>query len=187
MYILRNICIVLLLALMAASMAQKISAQTLKHRLGTAAGELKIVQLDKGQLGNQFAITINDKIVLKTNGEDGTSQFSETPVPEILKYVQKEIAPFDEVVVFQQHMWGNACNGGPIWFLGLRKNGSFQVSKHIEFCGGKDPIVKVGVDKITIVIPGGPPNRGSGYIPGETWVYQNGDVRQVKARAKQRK
>ncbi len=32
---------------------------------------------------------------------------------------------FDAVAVFQQFNWGSACNGGPIWFLGIHANGTF--------------------------------------------------------------
>jgi hypothetical protein len=46
-----------------------------------------------------------------------------------------------EVVLVQQHMAGNACNGGPLWLLGLRRDASYAVSSAIDFFGGADPIV----------------------------------------------
>lgn len=167
--------------------AQETGASTLRQRLVTVAGELKIAQLDEGTLGNKFAITLNKDIILKTNGEQESGKFSDFPIPKIIKHIKNGVPPFDELVIFQQNMWGNACDGGPIWFLGLNKNGSFGISTPIDFCGGRAPIIKEAPDKVTIIIPGGPPNRGTGYIPGETWVYENGKVRQIKAQKRTKK
>jgi hypothetical protein len=166
---------------------QEATTPVLKQRLVTVAGELKVVQLDEGMLGSKFAVRLNNDVILKTNGDDESSRYYEFPVPKVLKHITKGIPPFDEVVVFQQNMWGNACNGGPIWFLGLKKNGSFDISNDIDFCGGKEPIIKEEPGKIIVIIPGGPPNRGKGYIPGETWVYQNGEAQQIKAQRKGKK
>jgi hypothetical protein len=162
-----------------------VSAQQVKERLATPAGEIRITQLDEGELGNQFAVTLGDRSILQTNGEED-GQFSDSPVPTILKHFNA-VTPYDEVVVFQQNMWGNACDGGPLWFLGLKRDGTFSVSLPIDFCGGRQPVLKQTAGRIIITLPGGPPNRGSGYIPTETWVYENGRVRQLKPPKKFRK
>lgn len=160
-------------------------AQQVKERLATPAGEIRVTQLDTGALGNKFAVTLGDKSVLQTNGEEA-GLFSDSPVPSILKRYDR-VEPFDTVVVFQQNMWGNACDGGPLWFLGLKRDGSFSVSAPIDFCGGRRPVIKQTAGRIVVTLPGGPPNRGSGYIPTETWVYENGRVRQLKASKRSRK
>jgi hypothetical protein len=167
----------------AAGFAQ--DAGRVKERHMTPAGEIRITQLDEGELGNKFVVTLGDKSVLQTDGEGG-GQFSESPVPGILKHFNA-VAPYDEVVVFQQHMWGNACDGGPVWFLGLKRDGSFDVSPPIDFCGGRPPVIKQTAGRIVVTFPGGPPNRGRGYIPTETWVYENGQVRQLKSPKRSRK
>jgi hypothetical protein len=159
---------------------QSKGAPRTKQSLKTVAGELKIIQLDEGELGHKFTVTLNDKTILKTDGDDEASEFAAFPIPEILKRVDQSVPPFDEVVIFQQNMWGNACNGGPIWFLGLKKDGSYDRSEKIDFCGGRAPVIQTAPGKITITFPGGPPNRGTGYVRGETWVYENGRVRQLK-------
>jgi hypothetical protein len=161
------------------------NAGKVKERLMTPAGEIRITQLDEGELGNKFAVTLGDKSILQTNGEED-GQFSDSPVPTILKHFNA-VTPYDAVVVFQQNMWGNACDGGPLWFLGLKRDGTFSVSSPIDFCGGRPPTITQSASRIVVTIPGGPPNRGRGYIPGETWVYENGQVRQLKSGRKSRR
>jgi hypothetical protein len=176
----------LLLVMSAILNAQETNTPTVKQRFVTVAGELKVVQLDEFIFGKRFIITLNNDLVLETNADDETSRFDDFHVPIILKHIAKKISPFDEVMIVQQNMWGNACSGGPIWFLGLKKDGSFAKSNEIDFCGGKDPIIREGIDKITIIIPGGPPNRGPGYIPGKTWTYKNGEAKRVDAPKKKK-
>ena len=145
----------------------------------TVAGELRILQLDAGTLGSKFLIRLNEAVVLTTDGDDASSRYHEFPVPKIVKHVSKGVPPFDEVIVFQQNMWGNACDGGPIWFLGVHKNGSFKISNEIDFCGGAAPVITEERDSIIVSIPGGPPNRGKGSIPPATWIFQNGEARRT--------
>jgi hypothetical protein len=71
-------------------------------------------------------------------------------------------------------------------FLGLKADGSFQLSNEIEFCGGKRPIITWGDDKAVVTLPGDLPNRGAGYIPTETWIYQGGNVRRQSSRTSQK-
>ena len=187
-----TLAISLLLTIAVISIAQEPNTPTIKtppeERIVTVAGELKIVQPDVGNW-NRFDITLNNNVILKTNGEDEThSRFSDYPHPHILKQIPKGVPPFDEVVIFEQNMWGNACSGGPIWFLGLKKSGSFKISNDIDFCGlAGDPIIKVSLDKIIIATPSSPPNRFAGYIPAATWVYQNGVFRPTKTPVKRKK
>lgn len=147
--------------------------------LKTIAGELEIVEL----IDNcKFNVTLNGKVVFKTDCEDESNEYQTEPIPAIhtfYKSTYEAIAPFDEVVLLQQGMLGNACDGGSLLFLGLKRDGSFQLSKPIAFCGGRQPVITWGGNKVTVLIPGGPPNRGTGRIPPETWIYERGMVRRV--------
>jgi hypothetical protein len=133
-----------------------------------------------------YEVRLAGKLILKTNCNDDKDPYSGTPLPEIYSYFGDSLAPFDEVVLLQFNMLGNACNGGPLRFLGLKADGSFQLSNEIEFCGGKQPIITWGGDKAIVTLPGGPPNRGSGYIPSETWTYEGGKVVRQPSTRRQR-
>jgi hypothetical protein len=101
---------------------------------------------------------------------------------EAVKHFANGLMPFDEVVVLQEVSMGNACNGGPIWFLGLRRDGTFELSKPLDFCGGKDAVIRPEPGRITVFIPGGTPNRPvnpTDYIPSETWAFQQGQLAQL--------
>ena len=54
------------------------------------------------------------------------------------------------------------------------------VSGPLDFCGGKDPVIKHQGEIISIAFPGGPPNRGSGHIPTEKWKYRNGQLKKIE-------
>lgn len=145
------------------------------YRLNTVAGELEIIQQDKGALGRKFLILLHKNVVLSTDGDKDGGRFSDFPMPKVLKDFNGGIPPFDEVILFQQYDWGNACNGGPLWFLGLSRNGSFKVSKEIDFCGGKQPITKIVDQQVFITIPLESPTQGERFT-SEEWIYKNGIV-----------
>ena len=164
----------LLLFMVGVSCSLSVNAETLRERLMTVAGELKIVQLDEGELGNQYAVILDGNVILKTDFDDEYGRFTGFPIPRMFKKFKNGIRPYDEVILFQQGMWGNACDGGPLWFLGLNKNGSFSMSANIDFCGGDAPIVRQKGDAITLI------------FSGETWVYQKGEARQIRRSNKKR-
>src|SRR5262245_33302158 len=150
-----------------------------KDSLHTIAGELKIVEV---KASCQFKLILNDKVILKTDCDDESTRYYATPEPTIHTYYKslEGLGEFEEVVLLQMQMLGNACDGGDLIFLGLKKNGSFSLSNSIDFCGGRPPIITWGSDKGTVFIPGGPPNRGTGYIPSETWIYEKGRVTKLR-------
>lgn len=154
------------------------------EHLFTVAGELEVYGVGYGKQYSNAFISLNGRKIIEIDHNNESSRFSGYPLISIIKHIARRITPFDEVVVFQQNSMGNACSGGPIWFLGLKRNGSFTISDPIDFCGGKYeiPIIEEGDNMITVIIPGGPPNRGEGHIPGETRVYQNGKIRKVRTR-----
>lgn len=145
----------------------------------TVAGRLDIEALPRGAHGDEsFRIALAGKELRRT-GAGGA--FPDYPAPRILERYPQGIAPFDEVIVFQQDMRGNACNGGPLWMLGLKRDGSHAISDPIDFCGGKAPQLSATREQLTVVLPGGPLNRGEGEVPTETWRYRNGEVVRVPA------
>lgn len=145
--------------------------------LDTVAGQLAIVPLSDETLPWRFAVRLGDA-TLMTTGKGGA--FADYPKPAVLRHLTQPLPPFDQVVVLQQHMYGNACNGGPLWMLGLDRDGSHDVSEPIDFCGGKAPVIELDDDRLVITLPGGPRNRGAGTLPTETWIYQDGEVRQAQ-------
>lgn len=156
-----------------------------KDSLHTIAGEVKIVEV---KANCQFNLLLNDKVILKTDCDDESNKYYATPEPTIHTYYKslEGLGEFQEVVLFQMQMLGNACDGGDLIFLGLKKNGSFSLSNNVEFCGGRPPVITWGTEKVIVFIPGGPPNRGTGYIPSETWVYEKGRVTKRGAKRRHR-
>lgn len=156
-----------------------------KDSLHTIAGDLKIVEV---KANCRFNVTLNDKLIFKTDCDDEASEYYATPEPTIHTYYKSlvGIGDFEEVVLFQMQMLGNACDGGDLIFLGLKKNGAHSLSPSIGFCGGRPPVITWAPDKVTVFIPGGPPNRGTGYIPSETWVYEKGRVTKQKAKGRRK-
>src|SRR5262249_46279572 len=152
-----------------------------KDSLHTIAGDLKIIEL---KANCRFNILLNDQIIFKTDCDDESSKYYATPEPTIHTYYKSltGIVGFEEAVLLQMQMLGNACDGGDLIFLGLKKDGSYKLSDSIGFCGGRPPVITWDPDKVTVFIPGGPPNRGKGYIPAETWVYEKGKVTRRRTR-----
>jgi len=123
---------------------------------------------------------LGQRVVTRSKeGDEGTA-FADFPVPKLVKYVDEPIPPFDAVAVFQQYNWGNACNGGPIWFLGIYKDGTFSASKSIDFCGGPSPLVSVTTGGVHVVLPTSTAQDGSTTLPEEEWVFSEGRLRRVR-------
>ncbi len=159
--------------------AQEQQKPVFADNLKTIAGELKIIEVAQSC---KYSVTLGGKIILKTDCDDESNKYASTPIPQIHTYYKSfldTVRPFDEVILLQLHMVGNACNGGPLMFLGLKGSGSYSLSEEIDFCGGRQPVITWGSGKAIILIPGGPPNRGTGYIPPETWIYEKGLVRKM--------
>ena len=164
--------------------AQRERGRPFDKSISTVAGELSIRETDEACA---YEVRLAGKLLLKTDCQDEGNPYAGTPLPVIYSYFPgDQIEPFDEVVLLQFNMFGNACNGGPLRFLGLKEDGTYQLSDEIDFCGGHRPVVTWGDNKATVLLPGGPPNRGTGYVPSETWVYQGGKVRRLTTKARRR-
>ncbi|MGC2236774.1 MAG: hypothetical protein WA584_11470 [Pyrinomonadaceae bacterium] len=144
------------------------SAQERNYEMDTSAGKLSISSTS-GEL--ECVIKLGKKVI---------STYDCDTSPYVLKHVKSAISPFDEVIVFQNRMLGNACDGTDIFFLGINKNGSYKISDSIGYCGGPAPLVTVGANKITITFPRRRPNRGTGWLRKEVWEYKNGKIREIK-------
>lgn len=75
------------------------------------------------------------------------------------------------VLVMQEEMQGNACNGTSLWFSTFNTDGSYVFSEPIGYCGGPEPTVSVAGSLIHLTVPAHPPNRGTGTIPGFDYAY----------------
>ena len=75
------------------------------------------------------------------------------------------------ILLFQVTSQGNACNGGPLFFVRVAKDAPPQYSDVFDHCGGPDPMVGAMPDKILINVPAHPPNRGTGTIAAKNMEY----------------
>jgi hypothetical protein len=141
-----------------------------EKRVPTVAGEIRYVRSEKT---SECSVLLNDKLILKIDCEGAF-------LPDVVGDFREKLGKLDELVILQEMPMGNACNGGPLHFIGLSKNKSYRVSGPLDFCGGKAPVIKHQGEIISITFPGGPPNRGTGYIPTEKWIYRNGQLKKVK-------
>jgi hypothetical protein len=75
------------------------------------------------------------------------------------------------ILLFQVTTAGNACNGGPLFFVRVAKDASPQYSDVFDYCGGPDPMVGAMPDKILINVPAHPANRGAGTVAAKNMEY----------------
>jgi hypothetical protein len=75
------------------------------------------------------------------------------------------------ILLLQATTAGNACNGGPLFFVRVAKDAPPQYSDVFDYCGGPDPMVGAMPDKILINVPAHPPNKGTGIIPAKNMEY----------------
>ncbi len=75
------------------------------------------------------------------------------------------------ILLLQLTTAGNACNGGPLFFVRVAKDAPPQYSDVFDHCGGPDPMVGAMPDKILINVPAHPPNRGTGTLPAKNMEY----------------
>lgn len=77
----------------------------------------------------------------------------------------------DLVVLFQTSMLGNACNGGSLFFIRFKTDGTTAYSELFSHCGGPDPKIVQEGDTVTISVRDHHPNRGTGIIKGYASTY----------------
>lgn len=160
------ICLIILFL----SLFQTVGALSVERSADTAAGR---VELGKNEENNSCEILLGSCVIKKFDCEYGYA-------PVIIGHLKGNFSAYSDVLVIQRLPMGNACNGGALEFLGLSEGGSHSFSEAISFCGGLDPIVAQSQEKAILIFPGGPPNRGGGYIPTEVWIFENGEIEQLK-------
>jgi hypothetical protein len=75
------------------------------------------------------------------------------------------------ILLLQVTSAGNACNGGPLFFVRVAKDAPPQYSDVFDHCGGPDPMVGAMPDKILINVPAHAPNHGTGTIAAKNMEY----------------
>jgi hypothetical protein len=157
----------------AGSIANEPAVAPLRTEIATPAGPLAIEQVGNDLLGLEYNIVLAGKIVLHTKEADDHAAFPDNQVPSLVQYVAGPIGAFDGVAIFRQSNWGNACDGGPIWFLGIHRDGSFSASPPIDACGGAPPRVADDHGVIHLTLP-----RQGG--PAEEWTYSGETLARIR-------
>ncbi len=169
-----------------ASAAAVASGARPADELETPAGKLRII--DGG--GFRQSLTLRAHTVYPPLCFDGGAMPNCEKFKEIAKAYERvrrveEYRPTTSkelVVLFQVGTMGNACDGGPFFFVRFSPDGSYKLSDPIEYCGGPKPTIEKTEAAVTIRVPPSPPNRGTGIIPGEAHRYDlaTGVVSKVK-------
>ncbi|MBB6600454.1 hypothetical protein [Luteimonas sp. MC1825] len=141
----------------------------------TVAGRLEISPAGTGTHGDAHVVRLDGRELLRT-GADGA--FADFPLPRLVARY-RALAPFDEVLVFQQHMYGNACSGGPLWMLGLRRGGAAVRSAPIDYCGGGDPVLQADGAALRVTLPGAPASGVHAGQAPQRWEFRAGELRRL--------
>jgi hypothetical protein len=143
--------------------------------LATPAGPLVIEQVNVQEPHREFKVYLASQMVSHSKEGDAATAFPDFPEPVVIGYVGERIGGFDAVAVFQQFSSGNACNGGPIWLLGISRDGGFTRSKPIDACGGPAPQVTVNHSVIHLTL------RQTGKTsPAEEWTYSGQELQRTR-------
>ncbi|CAN5741412.1 hypothetical protein BH11MYX4_BH11MYX4_02510 [soil metagenome] len=107
-------------------------------------------------------------------GKDGCAKvkglWSATDGVKLLRHFDGPGGP-KSILLLQVMPAGNACNGGPLFFVRVAKDALPQYSDVFDHCGGPDPMVGAMPDKILINVPAHPPNRGAWTIAAKNMEY----------------
>jgi hypothetical protein len=142
----------------------------------TESGPLAVTEVDVGTLvGCRYIMALGSSVVMKTDCESGApgNLNSEFPIINPLLLDRRSL-DFDEVVVLEQDMAGNACGRGPLRFLGINGPNSpvkYVLSDAIDRCDGPAPVFTLEPRRIRVTWPGDP----------EAWVYEGGQVHKETA------
>lgn len=136
----------------------------------TVAGRLVVRERNPA---SAYELVLDGKVVVKTDANAEGDPHALAPQPSV-PMLFEQVAPYDQVAVIRWDGMGNACNGYGYSFLGLKKDGSFELAPTIDFCGGPEPTITKDGNRLTFVVPEHAPNRGTERVPGETWIYENG-------------
>jgi len=110
-------------------------------------------------------IKINNSELIKYNCPNSGS-------PTLLLYSNLHSSN-NNVLVFIDTPWGNACDGGPIHIISQGDNGIYKLQKAIDFCGGHYPTITSGPEGLIIKIPSLNIEGTNKKIPPEKWIFKN--------------
>ena len=150
-------------------------SRTGKDRADTVAGEIRIVQISV----KKTEVRLSDKTILTVVKKrlPRRTDFNEISIYDVVKH---RMPPFDQVVIFNN--WAEHFTGcGPgVFFLGLKKNGTYRFSRSTPNCIDR----KIEIKKDRVVIEAVADVHTTEYmyfpIPGGKWVYRNGVLHTVK-------
>jgi hypothetical protein len=100
--------------------------------------------------------------------------------PRIIAHYPIGFGKFSDVIVIQEQPAGNACSGGRLYLVGVKKSGLHETTAPIDFCSGRDPVVERRGLKIVITFPDGSLNRGAGNGTAAVWEYCEGTLLKIK-------
>lgn len=147
------------LALMASAAVQ---AQAPLRTVSSVAGELRLTQS-----GSTCLLTLGQRELHRIDCDNAFP-------PALLGQFTNGLGRYDEVQVWQESPMGNACNGGPLHLLALRRDGTAVAAPPLDFCGGAAPQLQRQGTAIVITAPGGPRNRGEGRTATQRWRFLDG-------------
>lgn len=154
----------------AASSAAPTPAKPTGKSVDTPAGTVAEVG-DEIQLSGK---TIYPPADCPSGGKDGCAKVKALRANmegvKLLRHFDGPTGP-KSIVLFQVTTAGNACSGGPLFFVRFAKDASPVYSDVFDYCGGPDPMVGAMPDKILINAPAHPPNKGTGMIPAKQMEY----------------
>jgi hypothetical protein len=151
------------------SLPKEVSFPRVWHEVATVSGKLEIVESDF----LTWKVSLNGEELLSSD-EDGSLP------PSVIKHIGSRVTPFDEVVVIG-HADGNCCELQRFWFLGLRSDGSYFLSKAIGdgFVYAPEVIVEGNSVKVNIR-SGHDPRPHIGFMRGGVWELKNGKVKKLR-------
>lgn len=140
------------LTMATAAHARNSETEVIIQKTPAERGDLRIIPPDEGRAGNEFAVPREGRVVVQTGGAANSSdfRFDDYPLPGVLLHRDKGVVPVDDVFFLQQRLWGNACDSGPVWFLGDTADGSYSLADVIDTCGGPPPFLSVLPEKVTV-------------------------------------
>ena len=144
-------------------------------RADTIAGEIRIIQVSE----NKTEIRLRNKTVL-TSIKKRLPRINDLNEISIYDVVRQRMPPFDQVVILNN--WAEnftGCRPG-VFFLGIKKNGTYRFSKSTPNCIDREIRIKKDRIEITAV----PDVHTTEYmylpIPGGKWVYRSGVLDTIK-------
>jgi hypothetical protein len=147
--------------------AQETEKDFRETSLTTEAGLLEILRRKDIDFG--YEVRLDGRIVLKTSVDENIDA-----IPIIHTYYKRGLNDGKEIVLLEFVSGGNACPGGGLRFLTLGRDELPKLSEYVDAC--TPPIVSWHPNKVVLFFPRHRVLRGEGFIPEETWVFENGQL-----------